>query len=122
MTQFAWHIHHDILLEPLTSPIEERIAFIKRRKPAHEQGLRLRLLKLVEGTLPDAFEKAGEAFRKAGEASEKAWEASEKARGAYDKARGAYDKAGKACILALHAIECPNCPWDGNTIFPKEEA
>jgi len=41
------------------------------------------------------------------------------------------DKSLKTCnyllrifrpeIEALHKQECPNCPWDGNTIFPEQD-
>ena len=30
--KWYWHVHHDILVEPLTEPIENRIAFIKKNK------------------------------------------------------------------------------------------
>ena len=55
---------------------------------------------------------------------------------AYDEAEKAHRKAGKAYfeerksyievlsnhkdeVGALHTEECPDCPWDGKTIFPK---
>jgi hypothetical protein len=44
---------------------------------------------------------------------------------AADKALAAYYKALEPylpAINALHAVECPDCPWDGETIFPKEVA
>ena len=48
MTTYAWHVHHDRLVEPLTEPIETRIAYIKANKPDAERGLRLRLLRVVK--------------------------------------------------------------------------
>jgi hypothetical protein len=154
---FAWHVHHNILLEPLTEPITNRIAYIKKEKPIEEQPLRLRLLKEIKGKLPltvvkawEAHVKAREAYDKAWEAYVKAWEAHVKAREAHDKAWEAYDKAWEAYVKALeahvkaneayvkaweayvkaleeckkeikelHKKECPNCPWDGKTIFSK---
>ena len=135
--KFYWHIHHDVLVEPLTEPIKNRIEFIKENKPKGEIALRLKLLKPVKGKLPaevvkareaydkawEALNKAGEAYDKAGEAYDKAGEALNKAREAYDKAREAYDKApikNKKAIEKLHAKECPNCPWNGKTIFKEE--
>ena len=118
MTTFAWHVHHETLIEPLTEPIENRIAYIKQAKPASEVELRLRLLKPVQGELPAALDKARAAL-------DKAWAALDKARAAHVKARAALDKARAACmpeIEALHAIECPDCPWDGTSIFPKAGA
>jgi len=64
----------------------------------------------------EAYCKAGEAFDKAGEARDKAWEA-------YGKAWEAYGKERKAClpeIEKLHKELCPDCPWNGKTIFPEK--
>jgi len=52
-----WHPNHDILLKWTTEPIENRIAYIKNNKPAHEIKTRLRLLKPVRGKLPEAVDK-----------------------------------------------------------------
>jgi len=140
-TKFYWHIHHDILLEPLTEPLKNRIEYIKNNKSKNEIELRLKLLKPVKGKLPDEVIKAGEAYYKAQEtsgkvweayyktweASDKSWEASVKAWEVYakvwetrDEARRAYDKTLKKYskeINELHEKECPNCPWNGKTIF-----
>ncbi len=78
-----------------------------------------------------AYDKAREANGKAREAYDKAWEACCKAREANGKAREAYDKAWEACGKAwevcgmkyskelekLHTNLCPDCPWNGKTIF-----
>jgi len=71
----------------------------------------------------DKVYKVREAHDKAREAHDKAYD---KAREAHDKAYEAHDKAYEAynkayienmpAILALHAIECPNCSWDGKKI------
>jgi tetratricopeptide (TPR) repeat protein len=171
MTAFAWHVHHNILVEPLIEPIEVRVAYIREYKPHEEVELRLKLLKVVQGELPaayvrawEAYDRAREAYIEAREACDRAWEAYVKARAAYDrvseacvKAREAYDRvseaydrAWEACVKAseayikaweaydraweaydrareacqpeieaLHALECPGCPWDGRTIFPQ---
>lgn len=56
------------------------------------------------------------------------------ARGAYVQARDAYYQAldardevwgawrSSAECTALHAAQCPGCPWDGKTIFPEVRA
>ncbi len=88
----------------------------------------------------EAYNKAWEARDKAREACDKAREACDKAREAYDKAREAYnkawgarDKAREACdkaweaylkkyqteIESLHKELCPNCTWNGKTIFAE---
>jgi hypothetical protein len=110
MTVFYWHIHHDVLCESLREPIEARIAYIKENKPQDERETRLRLLKPVLGALPTPVLEAYAARKKADAAWEKAYWAWRKA-----------DAHHKGEIEALHAQECPNCPWDGATIFPGGE-
>ena len=116
-----WHIHHEVLLE-WSDDIQERIDYIKAHKPPHEVETRLRLLKPVQGALPPKLVKAKAAYDKARDAFVKASVAYAKARDAYDKAKAAYNKAYDEClpqIEALHALECPDCPWNGTTIFPE---
>jgi hypothetical protein len=119
-----WHVHHDTLIE-WSDDIDERIEYIKIGKPANEIPLRLKLLKLVKGEIPDAaWQKAGAALEKADAAWQKAGAALEKADAAWQKAGAARQKAGAALetnkkVLALHQKECPDCPWDGKTIFSK---
>ncbi|MCP4898866.1 MAG: hypothetical protein GY906_17990 [bacterium] len=137
MSKPYWHIHHKTLLEWNTEPIKNRREYIKEYKPKHERALRLRLLKPVKGKLPAAVVKAGVAHAKAGAAHAKAGAAYVKAQGAHAKVWGAYDSAWyardkardtyvkafhdhKEEIETLHAKECHNCPWDGETIFPIE--
>ena len=140
MTTFYWHVHNEILVEPLTEPVENRIAFIKAYKPKKEIPIRLRWLTPVQGELPRdvdktgaAYDKTGAAYAKAGAAYDKAGAAYAKAGAAYDKAVAAYDKAVAAyakavaaysmaaampAIEALHAVEHPGCPWNGKTLLP----
>ena len=142
---FAFHVHHDTLFE-WCYDYDRRVEYIKNFKPKQERKLRLRLFKLIpEDKLPVRFRKAGEAYRKAWEAYDKAWEAYRKDWEAYDKAWEAYRKAWEAYrkaqkayykaqkayykaqkaytteIEALHKELCPDCPWDGKSIFGKEE-
>lgn len=133
MTTFAWHIHHDQLIEPLMEPIECRVAYIIKHKPEHQQMLRLRLLKRVRGKLPAELAEAGAAYVKARAAYFKAraargWVARVLTRAAFRRARvnfvqagAAYDEARAAAypaLVRLHTEECPDCPWNENTIFP----
>jgi len=134
-----WHIHHGGFLLEWSDDIQERIDYIQTEKPKYEVETRLRLLKPVQGALPrrlvkagvalakayDAYAKACAALAKADAAYAKACAALDKADAAYlayDKAWDAYDKAYDEClpqIEALHILECPDCPWDGTTIFPE---
>ncbi len=124
-TGFAFHCHHDTLVEWVTD-YDERVKYIKENKPESEQELRLRLFKMIPpDRLPpelykagDDYDKALDAYNKAGDAYNKAWDACTKARPAYDKAWAAYLPA----LIALHKELCPNCPWDGNTIFTEKES
>ena len=130
--QLYWHIHHGTLMEPLTEPIENRIAYIKAQEPLGEQEPRLRLLKPVVGSLPAKFVTAVanfdtavanfDAARAKYDATRDryytAWDRYYTARAEYDATLAKY--APK--IKALHRLECPNCPWDGRTISPKGEA
>ena len=137
MTKFYWHIHHDTLLEPLTEPLKNRIDYIKENKPKEEIALRLKLLKPVKGKLSkelvEAGKKCDEAGKKYNEARKKYDEAGKKCdeagkkyneeRKKYDEERKKYDEAGKKYepqLEALHKKECPNCTWDGKTIFPDK--
>ena len=129
MTKFAWHVHHNTLLEPLTKPMAHRRAYILEVKPKNEHALRLRLLKPIRGVLPLAVVKADIARAAT-------WATFKKIRDSFGTSP-AYDRAGLACdraienyikaltdnrakIEALHAQECPNCPWNGKTIFARE--
>src|SRR3989337_1265864 len=131
-----WHIHHKDFLLEWSDDIQERIDFIQAEKPKHEVEIRLRLLKPVQGALPPKLVKAGDARDKAYDANAKArdavvkasvayakaGDAFVKAKAAFVKAKAAYNKAYDEClpqIEALHALECPDCPWNGTTIFPE---
>ena len=105
MADWDWHNHHEVICEPRTGPIEERLDYIRKHKPQSERETRLRLIAPVTVELPAALVKA--------------WAASVKVRAASDKAWA--DAAPE--LERLHALDCPaalagTCPWDGTTIFP----
>lgn len=104
--QFAWHIHDDVLVEPAVELIENRRAFIRKHKLPEEVELRLRLLQPVRGKLPDAVIRAGATWGGFNIGLDES---------AYYRSL----KDHRAELEALHAQECPGCPWDGETIFPK---
>ena len=105
--QWVWHCHHDILLEPLTEPLKNRIAYIKKSKPENELKLRLKLLKLVKGKLPKRFIEAGKACNETWKAYVEAWKAYEKM------------IVRSKEINALHQKEC-GCSWNGKTILENK--
>lgn len=131
---FYWHVHHNIAIE-WCYDYDERLESIKSHKPKEEQEVRIKLLQPVLGKLPSKLTKAGLAYDKARLAYIEARDAYDEARDAYIKTSAAYNKARDAFIKAkhayinemmncrkaieiLHAKECPNCPWNGKTIFP----
>lgn len=142
--KFYWHIHHNVLLEPLTELLKNRIDYIKQNKPKDEIELRLKLLKPVKGKLPDEVIRAGIAYTKAYNVyrkidnkcqstiwndimiapNNKVWTTYCKVEITYTRALDAYVlalKAHKKQINKLHKQECPNCPWNGKTIFPNKK-
>ena len=85
MKGLAFHCHHDNLFEYVTD-YDERVKYIKNKKPKDEQELRLRLFKMIpDEMIPGKNSKEWKAYRKAGEADSKAMEA-------YDNARKAYEE------------------------------
>lgn len=142
--EWAWHVHHDIIVEPLTEPIEVRQQYIRDTKPTGEVETRLRLLRRVKGQLPEVYIQAGEVYVHVGKVFDQAKEVCDQAeeacvqegdtynqaRDVYVQAEEVYDHAGEVCdqvgaayeqeINELHRLECPNCPWDGRTIFPQQ--
>lgn len=137
-----WHVHHDVLAERLTVPVEERIAFIRCTKPRDEVETRLRLLRPVQDVaVYEAYEtvvrQAQDAFDAAMAPArvvydtirDQTWMAYgatlRQVRETYDatlrQAWEVYKEAvrpAKEALEALHRTECPDCPWDGATIFP----
>src|SRR3990167_5699638 len=144
-----WHIHHEVLLEwsddiqeridfiQAEKPKHEVEIRLRLLKPV--QGAlppKLDKAKAAYDKAWDAFGKDWDAYVKARAAFGKDWDALDKADAAYVKAgdayvkakaafvkaKAAYNKAYDEClpqIEALHALECPDCPWNGTTIFPE---
>src|SRR3990167_2773367 len=102
-----WHVHHEVLCEPLTEPLANRRKYVRETKPKSKIPIRLKWMTPVKGKVPVALVKA--------------WAAYDKAGAAYDKAWAAYDKAGDAARPALerlHKKEHGNeCPWNVRTLF-----
>ena len=124
---FYWHVHHDVLIEWCYN-YQERVDFIRNKKAESERELRLRLFRPVKGNLPEEVVRAGQVLNEAKQAYFKSRQAYYEARQAYDKTWRTYNEAvrtfdealirNKKAIEELHAKECPNCPWNGCTIFP----
>jgi len=132
---FFWHVHHEKLMEWCHS-YDERAEYIRTEKPLNERETRLRLFQPVKGNLPEevteacrafleakrVYVEAGRVYVEAGQARDEAWRAYNEASQAYYEATQDYDEAlskNMFDIEALHAEECPNCPWNGHTILPN---
>jgi len=112
---FYWHVHHDAIVE-WCYDYDERAEYIRRHKPECDREIRLAAMIAVQGKLPDevvaawkAYAEVEKAYVEAGKAYVEAWKA-------YIEAIAAHS----AEIAALHEQECPNCPWDGKTLFPEK--
>ena len=124
--RLVWHYHHRILVELTDEPIRRRNAFIECAKPQEERAERHRRLRCVRGPVPTFIVKAIEALRVAEKVIEKmpdntlevTWR---QAINRLTHERLALTRAlRKKAMLRLHAKECPDCPWDGHTIFPRK--
>ena len=71
--------------------------------------------KIAYVEVEEAYGKAREAYGKAGEVHGRAMEAYGKAMRTFNETRIDYMPQ----IEALHKKLCPDCPWDGETIFPR---
>lgn len=96
--RWAWHVHHDTLVEPVWEEeyggLAGRRRYILKTKPPQEHALRLRLMKYVKGQLPPGMSMSGE------------------------KGLALASLRAQRAMKRLHKKECPRCPWDGHTIFP----
>ena len=124
---FFWHVHHEVLVE-WCFDYDERDRYIRSYKPLTEQKTRLRLFRPVRGKLPKEVIKARQALNETWQAINKAWRAHDKAGQVLNKqvlnTEQVLNKALKENMLkieALHREECPNCPWNGHTIFPDSK-
>ena len=129
----GFHCHHAEKLVEYVHDFNERVKYIKTYKPENERALRLRLFKLIpknhwpkEGL--KAFDEARKTYREAAKTYyeawknyDEAWKTYREAVKAYDEAENIYLKANKDAFKKLHKQLCPDCPWDGKTIFTRQD-
>jgi hypothetical protein len=115
-----WHVHHNRLFEYCWSK-KERLEHIDIWKPECEKETRKRLLKKVVSEFPLAIVRALKAQKRAYK---------QYLKDSYHNTQILVDAnveldrqiaKHRVFVEALHNQECPNCPWDGKTIFPKED-
>jgi hypothetical protein len=112
-----WHVHHEVLLEPLSETADKRRKVIKESKTASERATRLlwmQPLLLDPDDLPRAVLDCAKKWCARG-----GWPASNDA---LEDMKRAILKC-KAELRALHARELPLAPWDWDEmkmVFPGE--
>ena len=129
--RFYWHFDNDTLMTPVTKDSKEQIAYIRKCQPAQRAEVWLPLLRLVKGALPqpvmvalDTYIKANNTYTRTRIPDARTQVGPTDAYVALKNAGIAFKEtvaAHRTEIEALHAQECPNCPWNGQTIFPGEE-
>ena len=128
-------IKNNVRIHSMCIDLAGNFPILKRKlqdeEPELERKIHLHLIKLVLGQLPKrwldaegAKQSAKKAWWDAVEKAErgditakKVLEAAKETRWDTKKAEREAYEACKAEIEALHKAECPNCPWDGKTIF-----
>ena len=69
----------------------------------------------------DTYNRAFDAYSRAFDAYSRVFDAYSRAREAYNKAFDAYIEAFEKDIKRLHNELCPDCPFDGHTIFTRKD-
>jgi hypothetical protein len=102
------HLHHEVLAEMLTQPVENRISYILSDKPVAEQALRLRMM---GPPIIDDQMHADAAWLKAEAEWHKAYAAWRKADAAWLKAEAAWHKVDAAWLKADTAWQKVDTAW-----------
>ena len=97
-------MHHDVLVEKLSEPLESRIEYIKTHKPKNEIKTRLKAIEIVKN-------------QKHLEHLDDAWKNCDKVEDI--KIVDSMWKKYRKKIEQLHKKEHPNCSWNGKSIFQK---
>ena len=119
---YYWHVHHEQLWE-WCYDYDERVAYIRAEKPAGEVELRLRLMQPVRA-VPERMQRAYAEWERAYAERERAAAEWERAAAEWERAYAQWKRAYAECapeMEALHALECPDCPWKNGTIFPEKK-
>ena len=119
---YYWHVHHEQLWE-WCYDYDERVAYIRAEKPAGEVELRLRLMQPVRA-VPERMQRAYAEWERAVAEWERAYAEREQAVAERERAYAEWERAAAECapeMEALHALECPDCPWKNGTIFPEKK-
>jgi len=125
----VWFCHHEIPIEVLTEPPENRIKFILFYKSEMEQAIRLHWFRPCKIDLPPELDAARSKLT----AAQSNLDAASSNLNTTSTRGAAYSEWKSACIKlnaarseyadeisALVKLHLPGCPWDGHTLFPEE--
>ncbi len=126
-SEWAWCLHHEMLIEPLRYPISERISFIYTSKAKEEQECRFNNLRPILSTLPEEVLNAGNIMRNNSRLYTKASQENVMSLKELSDLWIAYEisitnfklqvKKHKVELNRLHLIDVPNHTWNGKSIF-----
>ena len=128
--EYGWCVHHEVELEELTEPIENRIQYILDHKAKTEQIVRLDNLRPVLTLSTILAQKAykelsiASAQKAYSESSASAWKAYSEslasAQKAYNESSASAWKAYSESSASAHKQDVPSHTWNGTSIFAKE--
>ena len=144
VTVGAWVLfcHHNIIVEQLSEPPENRISYILRKKPENERAARLHWFRPLSQTIADDYRAKREPiyddYRAKCDQLDDDYRAKNKP--IYDDYRAKREQLDDDYRAKRDPIDddyrakreqldddlmgrhLPGCPWNGKTLFPEEEA
>lgn len=100
-TQWVWHCHHRVLAEVLNDSVDARLNYIITDKNINEVATRIKLFRPVY--TPPTSIPSGRTHTYHGQT--------------YVQPLQEFMDV----MNTLHRLQCSNCPWDGQTIFPHHQ-
>jgi len=98
---FVWHCWHNKLISYYDG-YNRRVGQIKDHKPANQHEVRLERFQFVKGPVPDYLTE-----------HRCEWNVAEHLKQNHPRD---YER-----LLAKHEKQCPDCPWNGRTLFPRKK-
>ena len=120
-----WCVHHQVRLEPLTEPIENRVRYIRENKFEHEVETRLRAMRPVTGALPEPVQRVNAEWQRVVAEWQRVvaeWQRVYAELQRVDAERQRVYAEHAAEIDALWAAECADVPWGPDGLIFTEVA
>ena len=114
-------LHHETPLE-WSNNVDERLAYIQKKKPPHEVGGRLAaIIRIPDDAVPLALREAERAYEEARRAYRETERAGEEAERAYEEARRACEEAERAYNTIDFVLQFGPLPkgvtWNGKELI-----